>query len=359
MNMNRESRRLLIARPRGFCAGVDRAIAIVEAMLEQVEGTLYVRREIVHNRSVVDYFSERGVVFVEELDEVPAGSSVIFSAHGVSPAVREDAERRGLQAIDATCPLVSKVHHQVRTRAEAGNHILLIGHRGHDEVTGTMGVAPGGITLVSSAAEVENLEIPDGSRPYYVTQTTLSVDETREIVEALRVRFPDLDGPVRSDICYATQNRQDAVKSLVAGGIELLLVVGSPNSSNSLRLCEVARGMAVPAETRRTGIPDLPGTHSGRIGSRVSGPGNYRRLIWYGLGIPRNRCDGRECEIQPPSVGLSETILKSLCIESTQGIDFDMTRASHYVCAPVNTVKLLDMPDRILSQRSHRGKEAL
>lgn len=246
--MNRESRRLLIARPRGFCAGVDRAIAIVEAMLEQVEGTLYVRREIVHNRSVVDYFSERGVVFVEELDEVPAGSSVIFSAHGVSPAVREDAERRGLQAIDATCPLVSKVHHQVRTRAEAGNHILLIGHRGHDEVTGTMGVAPGRITLVSSAAEVENLEIPDGSRPYYVTQTTLSVDETREIIEALRVRFPDLDGPVRSDICYATQNRQDAVKSLVAGGIELLLVVGSPNSSNSLRLCEVARGMAVPAE---------------------------------------------------------------------------------------------------------------
>jgi len=246
--MNSESRRLLIARPRGFCAGVDRAIAIVEAMLEQVEGTLYVRREIVHNRSVVDYFSERGVVFVEELDEVPAGSSVIFSAHGVSPVVREDAERRGLRAVDATCPLVTKVHHLVTTRTEAGNHILLIGHRGHDEVTGTMGVAPESITLVSSVAEAENLEIPDGSRPYYVTQTTLSVDETREIVEALRGRFPDLDGPARSDICYATQNRQDAIKSLVADGIELLLVVGSPNSSNSLRLCEVARGMAVPAE---------------------------------------------------------------------------------------------------------------
>lgn len=257
MNLNSETRKLLVASPRGFCAGVDRAIAIVDRMLQRVDGVLHVRREIVHNRAVVEDFKARGVVFVDELDEVPDGGTVIFSAHGVSPAVREDARRRGLQVVDATCPLVTKVHNEVAARAAAGRHILLIGHRGHDEVVGTMGVAPERITLVDGVDSVAGVELPAGARPYYVTQTTLSVDETRGIVDALRERFPDLEGPARSDICYATQNRQDAVKQLVAAGIELLLVVGSPNSSNSRRLCEVSAGLGVPGELVG-GAADLP-----------------------------------------------------------------------------------------------------
>ncbi len=250
-------KRLLVARPRGFCAGVERAIATVEHLLAAQEGTLYVRKEIVHNRAVVDEFVRRGVIFVDELDEVPDGGSVVFSAHGVSPAVREDATHRGLRVVDATCPLVTKVHRQVARNVSQGRHILLIGHEGHDEVVGTMGEAPGNITLVTGEQDAAKLEIPADKDLYYVTQTTLSVDETDGIVEALKRRRPDMAGPQHSDICYATQNRQDAVKSLVAVGIEHLLVVGSSNSSNSMRLCEVARKSGVPADLVG-GVSELP-----------------------------------------------------------------------------------------------------
>jgi len=241
-------KQLLVAGPRGFCAGVERAIATVEHLLDAVEGPLYVRKEIVHNRAVVDDFVARGVIFVDELDEVPDGSTVIFSAHGVSPEVREQAARRGLSVVDATCPLVTKVHHQVARNAARGKHILLIGHEGHDEVVGTTGEARGRLTLVTDESAAASLPLPADSDLYYVTQTTLSVDETEGIIAELKRRRPDMAGPRRSDICYATQNRQDAVKALVDEGIERLLVVGSPNSSNSRRLCEVARKAGVPAD---------------------------------------------------------------------------------------------------------------
>jgi 4-hydroxy-3-methylbut-2-enyl diphosphate reductase len=226
---------------------VERAIEVVDRVLELVNGPVYVRREIVHNRAVVEDFRSRGVVFVQELSEVPDGSTVVFSAHGVAPAVWKEALGRGLRVIDATCPLVTKVHREVGRHAGAGRHTILIGHAGHDEVLGTMGEAPEAITLVTSVEDVERLVIPPASEVAYVTQTTLGVDETEEIVQALRQRFPALVEPPRSDICYATQNRQDAVKDLVARGIQRLLVVGSPSSSNSRRLCEVAERLGVPA----------------------------------------------------------------------------------------------------------------
>jgi 4-hydroxy-3-methylbut-2-enyl diphosphate reductase len=240
-------RRLLTVQPRGFCAGVERAIEVVDRLLELHGTPLYVRREIVHNRSVVEDFRARGVVFVDDLDEVPDGATVVFSAHGIAPTVREDADRRGLRAIDATCPLVTKVHQEVVRHVDDGRHMILIGHAGHDEVLGTMGEAPGHITLVTSAAEVAGLPFPADMPLALATQTTLSVDETQEIAAALRARYPQLVEPSRSDICYATQNRQDAVKVLVDLGIGHLLVVGSTNSSNSRRLCEVASNLGVPA----------------------------------------------------------------------------------------------------------------
>jgi 4-hydroxy-3-methylbut-2-enyl diphosphate reductase len=247
-NMPESTRkRLLVVNPRGFCAGVERAIEVVDRLLEQVGAPLYVRKEIVHNRSVVDDFRSRGVVFVDELDEVPDGQTVVFSAHGIAPAVREEAFRRGLRAIDATCPLVTKVHTEVVRHVGKGRQMILIGHEGHDEVLGTMGEAPGRITLVTSVDDVAGLEFPPGTEVACSTQTTLSVDETAAIVAALRARFPDLIEPAKSDICYATQNRQDAVKVLVTEGVEHLLVVGSQSSSNSKRLCEVAENMGVPA----------------------------------------------------------------------------------------------------------------
>lgn len=255
--MAERARKVLVASPRGFCAGVERAIEVVEQVLAREPATVYVRREIVHNRAVVDGFRARGVVFVDELDEVPDGQLVIFSAHGVSPAVRRDAERRGLRVIDATCPLVTSVHRHVARAAAAGLPIVLIGHAGHDEVLGTMGQAPEAIRLVTNVADVQRLDLPPDAAVAYVTQTTLGADETREIVEALKQRFPRLVAPDRSDICYATQNRQDAVKDLVARGIGHLLVVGSPNSSNSVRLCEVARRLGVPA-TLIGGAADVP-----------------------------------------------------------------------------------------------------
>jgi len=241
------AKRLITVNPRGFCAGVERAIEVVDRLLISQGTPLYVRKEIVHNKAVVDDFRSRGVVFVDELEEVPDGQTVVFSAHGIAPAVQEEADGRGLRSIDATCPLVTKVHHEVVRHVDEGHQMILIGHAGHDEVLGTMGEAPGQITLVTGVDDVANLNFPEGTPVAYVTQTTLSVDETQEIVDALKERYPNLVEPRKSDICYATQNRQDAVKALVAEGIDHLLVVGSQSSSNSRRLCEVALNLEVPA----------------------------------------------------------------------------------------------------------------
>ncbi len=245
--MSATVKRLLTVNPRGFCAGVERAIEVVDRLLETHGAPLYVRKEIVHNTAVVEDFRDRGVIFVEELDEVPDDQTVVFSAHGIAPAVRDEASARGLRAIDATCPLVTKVHQEVVNHVGSGHEMVLIGHAGHDEVLGTMGEAPGRITLVTSVEDVASLPFAADAAVACATQTTLSVDETREIVAALRARFPNLIEPAKSDICYATQNRQDAVKALVAEGISHLLVVGSRTSSNSRRLCEVAENLGIPA----------------------------------------------------------------------------------------------------------------
>ncbi len=236
----------MIAGLRGFCAGVVRAISVVEQALEICEGTVYVRKEIIHNRYVVDELRDRGAVFVEELDEVPDGQVVIFSAHGISPAVRDTARRKKLKTIDATCPLVTKVHLEVVHFAKKGYTIIFVGHKDHDETIGTFGEAPGAIRVVGSRDEAERVEVDDPAKVVYLTQTTLSVDDTRDIVDVLHRRFPLLKAPPKEDICYATQNRQDAVKAL-ASRVDVLLVLGAPNSSNSLRLCEVARARNTPA----------------------------------------------------------------------------------------------------------------
>ncbi len=230
---------IILANPRGFCAGVERAIAIVERALEQFGAPIYVRHEVVHNKFVVEGLRARGAVFIEALSDVPAGATLIFSAHGVPKSVRDEAAARGLRIFDATCPLVTKVHVEVsRMRAEQ-REIIMIGHKGHPEVEGTMGQSPNGMYLVETAADVETLSVQDPSRLAYVTQTTLSVDDAAVIVAALRARFPEIVGPKKDDICYATQNRQDAVREL-AQNCELVLVVGSVTSSNSNRLREVA-----------------------------------------------------------------------------------------------------------------------
>ena len=230
---------VLLANPRGFCAGVDRAIAIVELALAQFGAPIYVRHEVVHNRYVVDDLKRKGAVFVESLDEIPDGATVVFSAHGVSRAVRSEAARRRLAVFDATCPLVTKVHVEIAKMREQGREIVMIGHAGHPEVEGTMGQCDGGVHLVESVADVAGLSVRDPAQLAYVTQTTLSVDDAAAIVAALKARFPDIVGPKKDDICYATQNRQDAVKVL-APQVDLVIVVGSPNSSNSNRLREVA-----------------------------------------------------------------------------------------------------------------------
>jgi 4-hydroxy-3-methylbut-2-enyl diphosphate reductase len=233
--------KLLLAAPRGYCAGVDRAVQTVERALELHGAPVYVRKEIVHNKHVVEQLRERGAVFVDELDEqIPEGAITVFSAHGVSPAVHADAEARGLRTIDATCPLVTKVHREVVKFAGEGYTIVLIGHAGHEEVEGTMGEAPEHTVLVETEADVEALDVADPDRVAYVSQTTLSVDETRTIIARLRERFPNITGPRTDDICYATTNRQAAVKQM-AEHCDLVLVIGSQNSSNSQRLVEVAR----------------------------------------------------------------------------------------------------------------------
>jgi 4-hydroxy-3-methylbut-2-enyl diphosphate reductase len=236
--------KVLLASPRGYCAGVERAVETVERALELYGPPVYVRKQIVHNLHVVRDLEERGAVFVEEETEVPEGRTVVFSAHGVAPSVHTNAAGRGLRTIDATCPLVTKVHTQARRYAAAGYTVILIGHSGHEEVVGTMGEAPGSIVLVETSEDVEGLPFTDEDRLAYVTQTTLSVDETGEMISALRRRFPSIYAPKKEDICYATSNRQWAVKEML-GTIDLLLVVGSRNSSNSNRLVEVARAGGV------------------------------------------------------------------------------------------------------------------
>jgi len=237
---------ILLANPRGFCAGVERAIAIVERALEKFGAPIYVRHEVVHNKFVCDDLRAKGAVFIEELDEAPAGSTVIFSAHGVSKAVRDEAERRGLKVFDATCPLVTKVHVEVGKMRNQEREVVMIGHKGHPEVEGTMGQSEGGMYLVETVEDVARLVVRDPEQLSFVTQTTLSVDDATVVINALRQRFPGIQGPKKDDICYATQNRQDAVKEL-AEKCDLVIVVGSPNSSNSRRLKEVASALGVPS----------------------------------------------------------------------------------------------------------------
>ncbi|MDP1527394.1 MAG: 4-hydroxy-3-methylbut-2-enyl diphosphate reductase [Rhodocyclaceae bacterium] len=261
---------ILLANPRGFCAGVERAIAIVERALEKFGAPIYVRHEVVHNRFVVDGLKAKGAIFVEELNEVPDGATLIFSAHGVSKAVREEADKRGLKVFDATCPLVTKVHLEVERHRKAGREVVMIGHKGHPEVEGTMGQSAGGMYLVENVEDVATLNVGAGTTALaYVTQTTLSVDDAAAIVSALKRRFPDIVGPKKDDICYATQNRQDAVKQL-ACRVDLVIVVGSKNSSNSNRLREVAKNLGVSAYLVDNASEIDPGWLAGKVGVGVT-----------------------------------------------------------------------------------------
>jgi 4-hydroxy-3-methylbut-2-en-1-yl diphosphate reductase len=268
---------VLLAAPRGFCAGVDRAILIVERALERYGAPVYVRHEIVHNRFVVESLEAKGAVFVDELDVVPDGVPVVFSAHGVPKSVPEEAQRRKLFYVDATCPLVSKVHREAEHHFEAGRHIILIGHKGHPEVVGTMGQLPdGAVSLVEDVAQAEAIAVADPARMAFITQTTLSVDDTAAIVAVLQRRFPMMAGPRKEDICYATTNRQAAVKA-IAGSADALLVVGAPNSSNSMRLVEVAKvaGCAKALLVQRAGDIDwafLAGVRRLGISAGASAP---------------------------------------------------------------------------------------
>lgn len=243
---NTDQTEILLANPRGFCAGVERAIAIVERALEIHGAPIYVRHEVVHNKFVVQNLRDKGAIFIEELDDVPTGSTLIFSAHGVPQSVRRDAEARGLRVFDATCPLVTKVHVEVAKMRSQGREIIMIGHKGHPEAEGTMGQSEGGMYLVETVEDVANLQVNDPEMLAYVTQTTLSVDDAQVVVDALKQRFPSIVGPKKDDICYATQNRQDAVK-FMAPQVDAVIVVGSKNSSNSNRLREVAAARNVPA----------------------------------------------------------------------------------------------------------------
>ena len=246
MDMPNTEAEILLAQPRGFCAGVDRAISIVNEALIQFGAPIYVRHEIVHNKYVVDDLRARGAIFIDDLSQVPAGATLVFSAHGVPPSIKSEANRLGFQIFDATCPLVTKVHVEVMKMYQDDFKVVMIGHAGHPEVEGTMGQVPDSICLVESLEDVETLTYPVGAKIAYVTQTTLSIDETKDIVDALKKKYPQISQPKKQDICYATQNRQDAVK-FMAPLVELVIVVGSPNSSNSNRLRELAEKMGVPS----------------------------------------------------------------------------------------------------------------
>ena len=295
-------KRILLASPRGYCAGVERAVDTVEQALELWGAPVYVRKQIVHNAHVVRELEERGAVFVDSELEIPPGATTVFSAHGVAPTVHENAQRLGLQTIDATCPLVTKVHSEARHYAARGYTILLIGHAGHEEVEGTMGEAPDAIVLVESVEEAERLELPETGRLAYITQTTLSVDETTEIVDVLRRRFPRIEAPKKEDICYATTNRQRAVKAMLED-VDLLLVIGSRNSSNSNRLVEVAQAGGVPAYLidDETEIDEtwLVGAETVGITSGASAPEKLvgRVLAWFReRGIEDVRAHNEETE---------------------------------------------------------------
>src|ERR1700730_8879736 len=270
-------KKMYVLKPRGFCAGVVRAIDVVKIALDLYGPPVYVRKEIVHNKHVVDELRQAGAIFVEEVSEVPIGARAIFSAHGVSPAVRQEAKDRQLQVIDATCPLVTKVHLEAVKFAKKGFTIVLIGHKDHDEVIGTLGEAPQSTALVSTVADVDRLEVKDPERVSYITQTTLSLDETSEIVERLTQKYPKIQGPAAQDICYATENRQVAVKAVVPL-CELLLVVGSQNSSNSRRLVEVCEKMGVPAylvdDLTEVQQPWLDNIQTGALTAGASAPEN-------------------------------------------------------------------------------------
>jgi 4-hydroxy-3-methylbut-2-en-1-yl diphosphate reductase len=295
-------KRILLASPRGYCAGVERAVDTVEQALDLWGAPVYVRKQIVHNAHVVRELEERGAIFVDSEMEIPPGSTVVFSAHGVAPAVHENARRLELKAIDATCPLVTKVHSEARHYAAKGYSILLIGHAGHEEVEGTMGEAPDSIILVESIEQAERLEPPQTDRLAYITQTTLSVDETNEIVDVLRRRFPHIVAPKKDDICYATTNRQRAVKAMLSE-VDLLLVIGSRNSSNSNRLVEVARATGVPSYLidDETEIDEswLHGTETVGITSGASAPETLIRrvLAWFAdRGVEDVRAHAEELE---------------------------------------------------------------
>ena len=286
---------VLLANPRGFCAGVDRAIAIVERALEKFGAPIYVRHEVVHNRYVVDSLKAKGAVFVEELAEVPSGATVIFSAHGVPKAVRREAETRGLKVFDATCPLVTKVHVEVAKMRGLGLEIVMVGHRGHPEVEGTMGQSERGMHFVESEADVAQMTVPAGAKLAYVTQTTLSVDDAARVVAALKQRFPDIVGPKKDDICYATQNRQDAVRQM-ARECDMVIIVGSSNSSNSNRLREVAANLGVPAYLVDRASDIDPAWLAGKTRVGVSAGASapeilvsevIQRLAALGAGVPR------------------------------------------------------------------------
>ena len=284
-SMRGRQRQVVLAAPRGYCAGVDRAVITVEKALETYGPPVYVRKQIVHNRHVVESLEARGAIFVAEIDEVPPGSTVVFSAHGVSPAVQQEAKDRGLKAIDATCPLVTKVHHEARRFARDDLEILLIGHAGHEEVEGTTGEAPDHITLVQSPNDVDQLQVRDPSRLSWLSQTTLSVDETLETVNRLRERFPLLKDPPSDDICYATQNRQLAIKQIAADS-DLVIVVGSANSSNSVRLVEVALEAGAKAAHRLDGVESIGVTSGASVpDDLVQGVLNY--LVNQGFPVAR------------------------------------------------------------------------
>jgi 4-hydroxy-3-methylbut-2-en-1-yl diphosphate reductase len=299
VNEKRDIMKVILANPRGFCAGVDRAIEIVERALAIHGAPIYVRHEVVHNKYVVEDLRAKGARFVEELAEVPSGSTVVFSAHGVSIAVRVEAEKRGLRVFDATCPLVTKVHSEVARMREQGREIVMVGHKGHPEVEGTMGQVKEGMYLVESVADVESLKVTEPGNLAFVTQTTLSVDDARAITDALRRRFPGVKGPKKDDICYATQNRQDAVKAL-ASQCDVVIVVGSPNSSNSNRLREVAANLGVESymlDDATALNPDwlkgkkVVGVTAGASAPEVLVQGVIARLVSLGAG-PVRELDG-------------------------------------------------------------------
>ncbi|MHB9119677.1 MAG: 4-hydroxy-3-methylbut-2-enyl diphosphate reductase [Burkholderiales bacterium] len=301
---NPAAMQILLANPRGFCAGVDRAIEIVERALEQFGAPIYVRHEVVHNRFVVDNLKDKGAIFIENLDQVPSGSTLIFSAHGVSQAVRNEAEKRGLRVFDATCPLVTKVHLEVSRQRKQGKEIVMIGHRGHPEVEGTMGQATDGMYLVETPEDVAELDVRSPGNLAFVTQTTLSVDDAVRVIDALKARFPAITGPKKDDICYATQNRQDAVKSL-AQQCDLVIVVGSPNSSNSNRLREVAQHQGVDAYMLDSAEQLVPawldgkqriGVTAGASAPEVLVQGIVARLQALGASVVRTELPGKREE---------------------------------------------------------------